>query len=359
MDGCADNPRTAAATDNDNLLNTYVDQIYGPGYYTLDQQLDYPMAVLLRESTGRFFSLAFVAGKRRGNDPTERANDTSEGFFDLGEVSNGDQNPITGESDIVPWQPVPRPTLVRLDCPVGSADVTAHLEWDDIRMVSDQSIRPSSRGLQNPGGGVGVLDQGVLCRYQLQQAMTISPNPDPATLDWSNVGPEIACGSGAGAPISTAVVTREGMALRIRTMLGKRPRVFSTLVADVRAGASGDLGYEATQCDGASNATCPVSPPFIIIQSCLVSEQAVDTVAVRNRNAILVTFRTTSELTVTGIDILGRGGAVLRSLSPKNGTTGIGAFYEVLLAPGELKGAKELRVRLNGPETVSDPFPVQ
>jgi len=49
----------------------------------------------------------------------------------------------------------------------------------------------------------------------------------------------------------------------------------------------------------------------------------------------------------------------VRSLAPKNGTTGIGAEYEVLLTSGELKGSKELKVRLNGPDTVSDSFPIQ
>src|SRR5262249_50040008 len=44
--------------------------------------------------------------------------------------------------------------------------------------------------------------------------------------------------------------------------LGKRPRTTSTLLADVRLGAAGDLGFEATDCHAAE---CLVSAPLLIV----------------------------------------------------------------------------------------------
>jgi len=311
VDGCADNPRTTAGTDNDNLLNTYVDPTYGTGYYTNLQQLDYPMALMARESTGRFFALAFVANKSRGVDQPDRADDLSEGFFDFAEVTNGDQNPITGQMDIIPWQPVPTPRadVVNYTSPTSPRDVS--LCWPEIRLVHDGSVRPSGAALVNPGVGVGVLDQGPLCRYQLQSAAVLAVPVDPAALTWANVGAEVNCGAGVGGEVCMALTVNPDTALRVRTILGKKPRTASTLATQTRIGASGDLGIEPTDCRGTTGgATCQVSSPLLVVGGPLVSEQAVDTVAVKNKNAIVVTFRTTSELTVTGIDILGKGGVV-------------------------------------------------
>ena len=91
----------------------------------------------------------------------------------------------------------------------------------------------------------------------------------------------------------------------------------------------------------------------------MVSEQAIETVAARNKNAVQVTFRTTSELTVSSIDILGKGDVVVKNVPCKQCTTGIGDEYSVLLTSGDLKGSKELKVRLNGPGATTAPFPVQ
>jgi len=101
------------------------------------------------------------------------------------------------------------------------------------------------------------------------------------------------------------------------------------------------------------------SPPLFAVGGVLVSEQAVDTVALRNRNAVTVRFRTTSEITVTGVDILGRLGAVVARVPCKECTSGVGADYEVMLTPGDLKGARSLRVRLNGPGAVTGEIPIQ
>jgi hypothetical protein len=362
VDNCPDNCRTTAAADNDNLLNPYWGMTYGPCSYdgclyeTMNYQIDYPMALLLRESTNRFFALAFVATRTRQGDST----DTTEGFYDLAEVSNGDLNPVSGKLNVIPWQPVPRPRVNAIGpAPGTETDRLISFSWDDIRLIHDGSTRPSPRVIL---GGVGVLEQatqaGGLCRYQVQTAVFSSVPVDPSTLAWSNSGAPISCPGGGTATLSAQVIVpaSANTAIRIRTILGKQPRTTSTFLANTRLGASGDLGFEATRCL-ADN--CVESPPLTLISGPLVSEQAVDTVAERNRNAVVVRFRTTSELTVSGIDLLGKLDGVVASVPCTECTSGVGADYEVVLTPGELKGARTLRVRLNGPGVVSSPFPVQ
>jgi hypothetical protein len=363
VDGCADNERTTSVADNDNMLNPYWSQNYGPcpydgcAYETTNYLVDYPMAMLARESTNRFFALAFIASRTRHGDST----DISEGVFDLSEVTNGDLNQVTGKLNVIPWQQVPK---IRVDSFTQLADpnlATMGFSWDPVRLVHDGSSRPNSRTIAAlPSGGVGVLEQiaapGGLCRYQLQRApYQGSVPPDPTTLTWSNVGATIPCTTSSD-PVTTTVTIPRCSAVRVRTLLGKTPRTASTLLSSTRVGASGDLGFEATACR-ADN--CVESPPLRVLCFQTVSEQAVDTVAARNRNAVTVSFRTTSELTVTDIDILGKGSAVVATVPCKQCTTGIGDHYEVLLTPGQLKWSRELRVRLNGPDVVSDPFPIE
>jgi hypothetical protein len=372
IDGCADNVRTTASLDNDNILNPYFGY-YGPcpyagypcdSFYTTNYQVDYPMAFLVRESTNRFFSLAFVASKARVGDGVDKAADISENFYDLATVTNGDPNPAqAGRNNMIPWQPVPKP---RVDSVTGTTPGTPRqlaLSWDNVRLVHDGSTRPTGTRSAAPvvNGGVGVLNQatqaGGLCRFQLQTAplTTNNPTPDPSTLTWANAGTEIACG-GANPVVTANLTVNPDTAVRVRTILGKKPRTTSTLIGSTRVGASGDLGFEPTDCK-ANN--CVNSPPLLIVGGGLVSEQAVETVAARNKNAVEVTFRTTSELTVSSIDILGKGDTVLKTVACKQCTTGIGDQYSVLLNSGELKGSKELKVRLNGPGAVSSSFPIQ
>jgi hypothetical protein len=66
VDGCPDNPRDPALSHtDDDLLNPYFDLYYSstgyPGHYSLAWQQDYPMAVLLTESSGFYFAIAAVA----------------------------------------------------------------------------------------------------------------------------------------------------------------------------------------------------------------------------------------------------------------------------------------------------------
>ncbi len=363
VNGCADNLRTTSTLDEDHLLNPYWSQAYGPcpyddcAYETTNYLVDYPMAMLARESTNRFFALAFIASRTRHGDST----DISEGMFDLSQVANGDLNEVTGKLNVIPWQQVPR---VRVDSFTQLPDpnlATMGFSWDPVRLVHDGSSRPNARTIAAlPSGGVGVLEQiaapGGLCRYQLQRApYQGSVPPDPTTLTWSNVGATIPCTTSSD-PVTTTVTIPRCSAVRVRTVLGKTPRTASTLLSSTRVGASGDLGFEATACR-ADN--CVESPPLSVLCFQLVSEQAVDTVAARNRNAVAVSFRTTSELTVTDIDVLGKGNAVIATVPCKQCTSGIGDSYEVMLTPGQLKGSRELRVRLNGPDALSEPFPIE
>jgi hypothetical protein len=364
IDGCADNQRTTYSTDNDNVLNPYWAITYGACAYddcvyeTTNYLVDYPMALLLRESTNRFFALAFVASKTRNGDST----DISEGFYDFGEVKNGGPNGISQfpKNNVIPWQPVPKPRVDSVSGTTPGGPRQLALSWDNIKLYHDNSTRPNARSTAPlPAGGVGVLDQaddpGGLCRFQLQTAPITTSNPSPATLSWVNAGTPIACG-GANAIVTASLTVNPDTAIRIRTMLGKLPRTTTTLLATVRLGSSGDLGFEATNCL-ADN--CLNSPSLVIVPGALVSEQAIETVAARNKNAVQLTFRTTSELTVSSIDILGKGDAVVKNVPCKQCTTGIGDDYSVLLTSGDLKGSRELKVRLNGPGATTAPFPVQ
>jgi hypothetical protein len=299
-------------------------------------------------------------------DPAKsRGADASENFYDLATVSNGDPRPalpgLPAKNNIIPWQPVPRPKVISVTGTTPGTPRQLALQWDNVRIVHDGSQRPTGARAAGPvvAGGVGVLDQlaqpGGLCRYQLQTAplTTSNPNPDPTTLTWANAGAAINCGTG---PVNTNLTVNPDTAIRIRTILGKSPRTVNTLLANARLGASGDLGFEATDCK-ANN--CVASAPLMIVGGGLVSEQAVGTVAARNKNAVQVSFSTTSELTVSSIDILGKGDSVLKTVACKQCTTGIGDDYSVLLTSGDLKGSKELKVRLNGPGAVSPAFPIQ
>ncbi|MGH9866990.1 MAG: PKD domain-containing protein [Candidatus Polarisedimenticolia bacterium] len=272
VDGCADNARTSQAADDDNLLNPYWGAAYGPcgsdncPYETLNYQVDYPLAFMLRESTSRFFALAFVASRSRNGD----SRDVSEGVFDLGAIVNGEPNPVTGLDSAIPWQPVPWP---RVDTSTDNgATLTLALSWDNIRVVHDGSIRPSPRV---EAGGVGVLDHlvqpGGLCRYQVQTAPATVSNPEPSALSWVDAGAAIDCPPAPGAVTTTLTVDHD-TAIRVRTLLGKRPRTTSTLLEDVRLGAAGDLGFEATACMAND---CLASPPLLIVGNAPMNQSPV------------------------------------------------------------------------------------
>ncbi|MGH9869506.1 MAG: hypothetical protein ACREAA_15240, partial [Candidatus Polarisedimenticolia bacterium] len=321
--------------------------------------VDYPIAFLARTSSNKWFALAFMASNSRNLDPR----DASEGVFNAGAFVNGDPNPVPANgNNIIPWQQVPTPhvtNITPIPFPPGEP-VNVSLQWDNIRIIHDGSTRPTGARAAAAvvAGGVGVLDHldevGGLCRFQLQTAPAgVHSHPDPSTLSWVNVAGAPACG---GTGLVTANLTvNPGTAVRVRTILGKQARTTSTAVANARLGASGDLGFEATDCR-ADN--CVNSPPLIVVLSSFASETIVDAAAVREKGGIRLTFRTTAELSVDGIDVLGRGNAVIASIACTQCTTGVGDSYDVLLERGALKGAKSITLRLNGPGGLTDPIPV-
>jgi hypothetical protein len=334
VDGCADNPRTASADDNDNMLNRYFGS-YGPGYYSDNYQVDYPMGILLKESTGKFFSVAFVANKKRANTQADRANDIGEGFFDLATVTNGSANPIDpGKNSVIPWQSVPKQ---RVDATTFSnpadkqnSDRILALSWTAAVAVSDGSVRPSGRALSNPGNGVGVQDQGPVIRYVVETAPVTSANPDPSLLSWSAAAETTGNTANVTVPPDTAI--------RLRTLFGKKPSTTGSTLTNAREGKLGDSGYD-------------VVSSLTLIAGPLVSERVIDLTAVRGKSDVNVTFRTTSEVSITNIAILavsGKGDSVVKTITPKEGTTGVGASYELSIPVSDLKGAKQIAIRLDG-----------
>lgn len=369
VDGCADNRRTTSGYDNDNVLNPYWGTLgpcpYQPGegdcspYFSTYYQVDYPIAILARTSSNKYFALAFVASNSRNQEPR----DGSEGVFNVGAIVNGDPSPIPGKgNNIIPWQAVPKPHVTNVTPTSPGVPRNVSLQWDNVRIIHDGSSRPTGARATAPvaAGGVGVLDHldeaGGLCRFQLQTAAVPggNPSPDPSTLTWVNVPGAPACG-GTG-PVTANLTVNPDTAIRVRTVLGKLARTASTAVANARLGASGDLGFEATDCT-ANN--CLNSAPITVIGGGLVGQTIIDGVAVKEQGGVRVTFRTTAEASVSGIDVLGKGDVVIRSVACKQCTTGVGDSYDVLLENKDLKGAKSLKLRLNGPGSLTDAIPIQ
>jgi hypothetical protein len=277
VDGCSDNNRSdAIQSSDDDYLNPYfyVPNFF-PGIYSLDRQQDYPMAILLKDSSGRFFAFAAVATLDRGNtgDPSPQdcsapesvtnpaTCDIRRGFFDFGDVSNGLPNPLTGGHDVVPWQEVPQPQ-VTASRPDG-LDLLLDLQWPGVAVYSDQSVRPSTNPTLAPADpdaapGVGVNDvhgKFPLVRYAIESASDGDPNFVSPTSRVETYGTSI-----------SGVRLRFGECLRLVTLFGKKPRTAAPSFAECRLGRCGDIGYEAASgricsvgacdpelCDGADN----------------------------------------------------------------------------------------------------------
>jgi len=332
VDGCSDNPRTPA--DDDNKLNPYYDATYGPGYYSTDRLVDYPMGILLTESSNQYFALAFIANRQRGTNQTDRANDISDGDFVLGAISNGDANPVSGLNNVIPWQAIPKQhvdgTTFSNPADKQNSDRILALSWPAVRIVSDQSVRTSGRTLNNPGNGVGVNDQGDIVRYVVEGAPITTANPDPGLLTWS----ALTTTTGTTASVQVAPDT----AIRLRSVFGVVPATSATSAANCRLGLCGDIGYD-------------VVSGLTIIAGPLASEKVVDLSATCRGNKCTISFGTTSENTVSSISVLAvskRDETVVKTLTPQQGTTGLGATYSVELSKSDLKGAKEIAVRLDG-----------
>lgn len=365
VDGCVDNnrnfgtvsaPGAAVPAAPKDLLNPY---FAGTTVGTLryNQQLDSPMAVLLTESNGLNFALAFFATASRGPSPV-RENDTSSGNYQMGALINGDPNPVrVGQNNIVPWQPVPSPTIAATfvnPTDTTNSDRILAINWTPIRLVHDGSVR-KCRNLANtadcttlgtrPGNtvGIGVLDQGTLARYVVEKT-NLDSGTSTCGSTWVPADPNAAAVEHPGS--STTVTVGPNTCVRLRTSFGRPPQIayVSSVAGDTDSiamwdaavrGKLGDIGYSV-----ASRAQKVGGP--------LVSQKAVLTVAAKNKNALTVKWETNTELNITGFDIVGidqRGGRkVLASAACKSCTTGLGESYTEVVQAGQLHGSKKIQV---------------
>ena len=100
--------------------------------HTLASMMDYPTAVLLKTPGDTHFALAAITNMDRGNThaaengpcnvgaPTgnQAPCDIRQGFYGLQDVTNGTTNVMTGQNNVIEWQPAPRP---RIACAIYSS----------------------------------------------------------------------------------------------------------------------------------------------------------------------------------------------------------------------------------------------
>lgn len=348
VDGCSDNPRDAAQpASDDNLLNPIHD-VYAaisgyPGLPSTEWVQDAPMGVLLTESSGHWFALAAVQNMER-SDPT----DIRQGFYNLGDVTNGNQNPITGQNNIVPWQRVPgdrdpgdaTTNFVRA-ASTTPGDRVVDLGWKGAVVHSDGSVRPSTNAAVNAIGltGMGVADHGSLVRYVIESQAIVNPSDPIGSLNpagWSPLAPAVGPDpDGMGGFTAQAVVPPD-TCLRLHTYFGAAPQTTTHTVANCRRGLCGDIGYEV------------VSGPACVGGALAADGVIKNAKAVRDKGGVDVSFDTTSELSVRDYKVFaltGASGSVeVASLSCLECTTGGGAKYATRIAMGQLKGARELEI---------------
>lgn len=355
-DGCADNDTFFLS--NDDYLNPYWYTGYGgsPGTYSLYSQLDRPMAFLLTEETGRHFALAFSATKSRNRDES----DTSPGQYDLGDLINGDPNPLStpaGVQNVIPWQAVPQPRIAVgfVDPDDLSSDRVLALSWQPIRLVHDGSVRPNPLATllvdEDPHRqllgaetvsvtGVGVLDQPELARYQVQTKPNGAGNCDP-------LAPWVDYGSPAVHPASTRTLTvAPDTCVRLCTQFGRIPSgVFRTEPTslsrfenfhDALSAMLGDVGYEVC------------SRPSVIGGPLFSDRPIVTTAAFGSARTLTVEFETLTEVAVRTFEVIGsdtRGITKLLTDVPcVECATGVGSLYRIQISGKGLRNLRSVRV---------------
>jgi len=317
VDGCCDNDRaTTLDNDNDSILNPDFNIVYAQGgsvgYYSYNWHQDYPMAVLVKSiPDARYFAFAAVSSMDRGNDGTGGDGpcasnpgtnpgpcDFRPGFYEFKAIVNGLPNPVSGASNIVPWQQVPLP---RADCVADCFDPatrTYNFQWDPVSLASDRRHIGTTHPSMGGGGcvgasppcnaigpdptraaGVGVRDLMTkqnatnnwagLVRYDLERALVSAANLDPNgnirydTLIFSAVGGQTdivqpgldANGDPTGAVARNGIQTSLDTCYRVRVKFGKKPETGSGGVGPTsgcRLGKCGDRGYEAVSADPAT-----------------------------------------------------------------------------------------------------------
>jgi len=265
IDGCCDNDRgTTLPFNNDDLLNPLYDVYYArngySGQYSLAWQQDYPMAVLLQESSGQYFALAAISTMDRGNSggaangpcagepgTNEAACDARRGSYSFAAIKNGLANAASsGASNVIPWQVVPQIQFDQISLRDPGDPSSGHvvsIEWPPVTLYSDLSTHPSAHPQMGPAdpnssAGVGVLDvdsKFPLTRFVVEVAAATDPNfAYPSTSVESTA-----------VSLSTVIVPSH-YCIRLRTVFGKRPQSAAGSIPNCRLGKCGDIGYEVS-----------------------------------------------------------------------------------------------------------------
>jgi hypothetical protein len=364
MDSCIDINRNdtaggGALNVSDNYVNIYWDPGVGLGTQYFNHQLDPPMGILAKDASGTRFALAFFATEPRNQD----ANDVTAGQYNMGLLVNGDPGP-TG-NNVVPWQTVPEPnTSTVLSNPLDpDSPRNVTMSWTAVRLVTDNSTRPCIQADNatpcssiSGGTGVGTNDVGALVHYEIESApLVLGSNTCGTTwtlVPGTSVDHPATTTSANGVPANTCV--------RLKTRFGHTPSdpcsAATTTCRDQRrlaaqTGAMGDIGYSV-----ASTARRIGGPT--------VSQNAVLKVAAKNKNMVTVSWDTTSELSVTGFDIVGidaKGDkkTVASSVGCKQCTNGLGASYTELVPLSKLSGSKKVQIVMQPSGTASNTLDIQ
>ncbi len=339
-DGCGDNSKASSGivvpggNADDNLLNPFWGPYYGLGTHTDLYQIDAPMGVLLTEGTGKYFAAAFFATRNRNGN----ASDADPGDFTMGDLVNGDPNPVVpGKNNVVPWQLIPQPRIqATFQDPSNPASSPRMLNitWDPVRVIHDGTIRPSGQPAAINGGrpGVGVVDQAggnpqSLIRFVIETA--------PAAAG-GGCGTFVGALTVPGSQGSANLTVPPDTCVRLSTQFGTTPQQATCSLANASRGQIGDLGVSA------SSATT-------VVGGTLASNRITVTSARRNKNqTATIAFTTTSELNITSLQVYGRNQKgqelLLTTVTPKQGTTGLGDSYSITLSKGQMKGARTIYV---------------
>jgi len=344
-DGCCDNVPMLAGPGipplDDNILNNiapYYESGVGTSYDEF--YVDSPIGLLLRESSGKHFALAFVSSQPRS------AGNTLPGGYRLDSIGQhpdlsrrGDPNPAKPAGtafDVIPWQNVPN---LNIDQVLNLTATTADLQvsWGDIRIIDDGVSKPGP----NAGrcGGVGTRDCIPLASPEVAFRRTVQRGTHNGTACGTFVNdPAFGTGgvlpAGAGSMLLTNVP--RGTCFRMLTNLGMPAAAGSTdTLPNCRLGRCGDRSvtpYPDPNGPPASNDRF-IAPPGVSNQVTVLSAKA-------SGSGLSLNFNTSSELNVTRFDVYvkdARGRETLiSSVDPQGGTTGQGADYSLSLTRQQL-----------------------
>ena len=382
VDGCSDQNRTysvlgAGVNASDSYINPYFSAATGgPGILTDYGLVDSPMAVLLTESTNKYFAVAFFSSAFRDADP----NDIFDKGYDMGELVNGDENPAapSGNDNIVPWQPISQPFISAMIDPAPPNDRILSFEWDTIRIIHDNSSRINTGATfdgaaggrwvlgkdfnNNNLAGVGILQQPELVSYIVERKPIVGMDCD-ANAPWVAAGPGIVqpTGQPGGQILNTSVTVPQNTCVRLTTHFGRIPsELFVAAPADnptrntnrfkAQAGNLGDIGFE-------------VSSTVVKVGGNLLSDRPVLRSAVMNQRNLIVKFETLGEIELQDFDVLARdrrgNASVVATIACIECSSGIGAEYVVEVPRKALGTATSIFVVAHPSETESNELQIQ